>query len=121
VARFALSAERFNGAIMTVSDGHGAILNGCVILAAASICEGSSVMPDRGDAMTPERKRMTPLNFSYNEFADVLTVEGIHYSGGIFREWSERGLAVNEPFFIFRRRDGVLDIGRGTPPKKGTP
>jgi hypothetical protein len=61
------------------------------------------------------------LNFSYNEFTDILTVEGIDYSGRVFREWSEHGLKVNEPFFIFRRKDGVLDLGRGQPPQEARP
>ena len=58
------------------------------------------------------------LNFHYDEFTDILTVEGIRYSGRVFREWSKHGLKVNEPFFIFRRKDGVLDLGRGQLPTR---
>lgn len=58
----------------------------------------------------------TPLNFAYDADRDVLTVEGVAYSGDLFRAWAAYGLVVNTPFVITRRRDdGAVTIERLLP------
>lgn len=49
---------------------------------------------------------MPSLIVEYDNWADVLTVEGIHYSGSIFRNFASGPL--NKPFKIIKREDGVL-------------
>ena len=61
---------------------------------------------------------MERLTFSYEEPPrDVLTIEGIPYSGELFRALAGKGatvaLALNEPFKIVRRDDdGVIVVER---------
>jgi hypothetical protein len=52
----------------------------------------------------------TPLSFSYDIERDVLTIEGLQYSGDLFREFSV-GLQLNTPFEIVKR-DNVITIHR---------
>lgn len=52
---------------------------------------------------------MSSLKFTYNKVADIFTIEGINYSGDLFRGLSV--LPVNTKFRIVERRpDGVLVI-----------
>ncbi len=56
------------------------------------------------------------LQFEYDETKDVLTIEGIQYSGELFRDWSANGMPVGQVFsiekrseewFAIRRHDGI--------------
>jgi hypothetical protein len=49
------------------------------------------------------------LDFSYDDWRDILTVEGAQYSGDLFRALA-RGLQLNQPFMIIERKDGVVTI-----------
>jgi len=60
---------------------------------------------------------MERLNFSYNESQDILTIEGIPYSGELFRAFAGKskglGLQLDTPFKIVRRdSNGVIEIQR---------
>ena len=55
---------------------------------------------------------MATLDYSYNKKKDVLTVEGVQYSGDFFRAMSKAGIALNEPFKIVRRDDDTITIER---------
>jgi hypothetical protein len=49
-----------------------------------------------------------PLQFSYDAIRDVLTIEGVQYSGGLFREF---GLGpLNRPLKIIKREDGLVTV-----------
>ena len=54
------------------------------------------------------------LEFSYDSTSDVLTVEGVKWSGELFRAMAGTsktlGLALNTPFKIVRRDDEHLYI-----------
>lgn len=55
------------------------------------------------------------LSFSYDEERDVLTVEGIQYSGALFRALGVQGLTKGSVLQILGREDGLLtvkDLGR---------
>lgn len=52
---------------------------------------------------------MTTLQFDYDKENDILTVEGIRYSGVLFRQLGET-LPVGNAFVIEARADGVLCI-----------
>ena len=49
------------------------------------------------------------LEFEYDRALDVLTVEGVRYSGDLFRELA-RGIGLYKPFQIIERNDGVIVI-----------
>lgn len=51
-----------------------------------------------------------PLEFSYDYPNDTLTIEGVPYSGELFRAWAsdEGGLKLNEPFEIVKRENGTI-------------
>ena len=51
-----------------------------------------------------------PLNFSYGSDSDILTIEGMRYSGDLFRAFAHGGLRLNTPFEIIKRKDGVVMI-----------
>jgi hypothetical protein len=55
-----------------------------------------------------------PLSFSYDGERDVLTVEGMAYSGQLFRAFAGTddgvGLSLHTPFIIRRRDDGVIEV-----------
>ena len=58
---------------------------------------------------------MSKLSFEYDEEKDILTVEGIHYSGSLFREWADEGMEVGQLFKItYRPGDGTFGIMRIT-------
>ena len=51
------------------------------------------------------------LDFVYDEFTDVLTIEGVPYSGEFFRSLGKDGLELNKSFRVVERReDGVIAI-----------
>jgi hypothetical protein len=57
--------------------------------------------------MTPD----SPLDVSYDRENDILTIEGIKYAGGLFRNFGyafQRG----ELFTVLERKDGVLSVRR---------
>jgi hypothetical protein len=49
-----------------------------------------------------------PLEFSYDEATDVLTIDGMRYHGGLFRAWAYDGLPPWRPFVITERSDGLV-------------
>jgi len=55
-----------------------------------------------------------PLTVKYDEFRDVLTVNGLDYSGMLFRAMAGEkegvGFRLNEPITMVERRDGVLTL-----------
>jgi len=52
---------------------------------------------------------MSKLNYTYDAERDVLTVEGIHYAGDMFREF---GIRETHPSRLLRivNRAGVLEL-----------
>lgn len=63
---------------------------------------------------------MPDLNYSYDRDSDIITIEGIRYSGDFFRSWAPSGLPEGRLFQIGRRADHafeIIDRGRdsGTP------
>lgn len=50
-----------------------------------------------------------PLRISYDEITDVVTIEGIQWTGQLFRNLSE-WVGVPGCFIIERRSDGVVEI-----------
>jgi hypothetical protein len=60
----------------------------------------------------------TPLSFSYDLVMDILTVEGVKYSGDLFRQLAGKEtntvalLPLNRPFEIEKREDGVIWLHR---------
>ena len=59
---------------------------------------------------TERENLMDSLNFDYDELTDILTIEGVRYSGQIFRSFGvfPRG----ELFMFLDRRDGVVEVRR---------
>jgi len=59
---------------------------------------------------------MNTLNFSYNGMTDILTVEGIHYSGELFRQMATLPIGSRCPFdlnaIIVDRQDRVVTMKR---------
>ena len=49
------------------------------------------------------------LDFSYDANRDILTVEGMRYSGEIFRQWAEK-LPVGYWFQFIGRSTGVVEL-----------
>lgn len=60
-----------------------------------------------------------PLKFEYDGDRDRLTVEGIAYSGEIFRQWSKRGMPTGALFEFVRSDSGGFSL-RQIWPKKVT-
>ncbi len=61
----------------------------------------------------PEPDAEAKLSFEYDEEQDILTIEGIRYTGDLFREWSDGGMEVGQLFQITARPgDGTLGIQR---------
>ena len=54
---------------------------------------------------------MKRLRFSYDAKADVLTIEGLRYSGDLFRAWGHE-LRLGEHHSLIERRDGVITLER---------
>jgi hypothetical protein len=50
------------------------------------------------------------LEFSYDFERDVMTIEGIQYSGDLFRCFGIRTTAPHELMRIVKREDGVLTV-----------
>lgn len=61
----------------------------------------------------------SPLKFSYDEQADVLMIEGMRYSGQLFRAFAEGGLELGSVFQVESRDGGVLCIKRLDQPQIG--
>ncbi len=55
---------------------------------------------------------MHDLSIAYDARNDIVTIEGVKYSGVLFREFSASGLPVGVPFEITKRVDGVVTIRR---------
>jgi len=51
-----------------------------------------------------------PLEFSYNPDLDILTIEGMRYSGDLFRAFADDGLRFNTPFKIIKRDNAVVTL-----------
>lgn len=66
-------------------------------------------LPESVAEEVAEATQFSPLQFSYDEAADVLTVEGIRYSGDMFRILGGM-MPVGETFEIVARADGVLTV-----------
>ena len=49
------------------------------------------------------------LDFSYDESNDILTVEGLKFSGDLFRRFSS-SLPLGQPFMLLGRDGGVITI-----------
>lgn len=64
------------------------------------------------------RGHIGALQFAYDPGRDVLIIEGIRYHGDFFRGLSFQ-LAVNTPFQIVERKDGVLSVQRLSPQGNG--
>lgn len=63
---------------------------------------------------------LSSLDVSYDPWQDVLTVEGVRYSGTLFREFASL-LPIGQPFKIDERReDGLLVVTRLTGEKNDT-
>ena len=54
------------------------------------------------------------LDFEYDGRIDLVTIEGIKYSGELFRAFAVGGLAVGEHLKIIEREDGVITLQRIT-------
>lgn len=56
-------------------------------------------------------KRATELEIEYDNLEDVVIIEGVRYSGELFRSLSERGgFETNVRFFFVRHEDGTFNI-----------
>jgi hypothetical protein len=52
-----------------------------------------------------------PLQWAYDARHDVITIEGVQYSGGLFREWGRNGMAIGTLFRLTQRDDdGAIQI-----------
>jgi hypothetical protein len=56
---------------------------------------------------------MATLEHSYDPDKDQITIEGIHYSGSMFRDLG--GFPIGEVIEIVEREDGVLTVKRYEP------
>ena len=54
------------------------------------------------------------LDFEYDELRDIMTIEGMKYSGELFKAFAEGGLPVGEHLKIIKREDGVVTFQRIT-------
>lgn len=54
---------------------------------------------------------MSDLDFSYDQISDCLTIEGIRYSGNLFREWGKTA-PLDTLFEIVSRENGCLTMRR---------
>lgn len=52
---------------------------------------------------------MNTLNFSYDAESDCLTIEGLKYSGEIFRKLGG-AFQIGIPFILLNRKDGVVTV-----------
>lgn len=52
-----------------------------------------------------------PISHIYNVFEDVLTIEGIRYSGDLFRNFASE-LPTGAPFRIVKRENGQIVLER---------
>lgn len=50
------------------------------------------------------------LTFDYDQEKDIITIEGINYSGDFFRALGEDGLPIGIPFVISKRGNGIFLI-----------
>lgn len=57
--------------------------------------------------MTTETK---PLSYSYDLKTDVMEIEGMFYTGSLFRHFAAGGLALDVPMTITKRDNGVLTL-----------
>lgn len=56
-----------------------------------------------------------PLSIAYDDATDVLTIDGMRYSGELFRMFASNGLALNEWMAITSRDDGVITLRKMDP------
>lgn len=58
-----------------------------------------------------ENKKTPKLQFDYDESSDVMTIEGIKYSGELFRQWgSFNGIPSGTKFQIIRDADTCFSL-----------
>ena len=57
------------------------------------------------------------LVIEYNDLTDVVTIEGVKYSGDLFRAWSKGGMELNTPFQIVKHEGDCLAIQTLTWPR----
>lgn len=53
-----------------------------------------------------------PLKIEHDKLMDLVTIEGINYSGHLFREWGTKGMPEGTHFKLHKREDGVLTLER---------
>lgn len=61
------------------------------------------------------------LNFSYDLEKDVLEIEGVKYSGELFRQLSPKGMRTGTLFEFVRRDGGDITINRIWAPEEKRP
>lgn len=61
------------------------------------------VSPQAFKVLPKEGERKQPLDASYDEEGDTLMIEGVLYSGDLFRAWANSGIPLYEPFMIVAR------------------
>jgi len=59
---------------------------------------------------------MSKLDFAYDPWTDVMTIEGFRYSGALFRDLAT-GLPSNRWFQVVSRDDGVITIRQHETPE----
>ncbi len=52
------------------------------------------------------------LQFEYDEEKDVMTIEGMKYSGDFFRIFLSEGLDIGESFVLAKQEDGIITFER---------
>lgn len=50
------------------------------------------------------------MRIKYDDFNDVLTIEGVRYSGELFRALSQKGFETGQRFMYVRYPDGTFSI-----------
>ena len=55
-------------------------------------------------------KTKEKLRFSYNPETDVMEIEGMRYTGSLFRSFAAGGLALETPMKIVKRDNGVITL-----------
>ena len=55
---------------------------------------------------------MQMLDFSYDAEHDILTVEGLQYTGELFRSWSAHGLPLFAIFRLINRENTCITLER---------
>ena len=50
------------------------------------------------------------LKYEYDELSDIMTINGMCYSGSLFEAWAEGGMDIGTKFMLIKREDGVVTI-----------